>query len=104
MEALRELRRTLHLADRAVRQRTAQPPTSGPGHRSAYERLNLLSPELGHAVQKPAVAEQKISLPSSSCVVRSSGSPRSGARCRWAGAVPDDYHFQEVADSDGGSQ
>jgi hypothetical protein len=30
-----------------------------PGHRSAYEQLDLLRPELGRAVQKAAISEQR---------------------------------------------
>jgi len=56
----RELRRALHLADRAVRQWAAQAAVhERPGHRSAYEHLDPLRPELGHAVQEAAIAEQK---------------------------------------------
>jgi len=56
----RELRRALHLTDRAVRQWAAQAAAyDRPGHRSAYEQLDPLRPELGHAVQEAAIAEQK---------------------------------------------
>jgi hypothetical protein len=59
----RELRRTLHLADRAVRQWAAQAASNGrPGHRSAYERLSLLSLEAGRAVQEAATTEQRTGL------------------------------------------
>jgi hypothetical protein len=56
----RELRRTLHLADRAVRQWAARAAVhERPGHRSAYQQLDLLRPELGRAVQKAAISEQR---------------------------------------------
>jgi hypothetical protein len=59
----RELRRTLHLADRAVRQWAAQAAAhERPGHRSAYEDLDLLRPELGHAVQRAAIEEQETGI------------------------------------------
>jgi len=56
----RELRRGLHLTDRAVRQWAARagahPRTD---HRSAYALLAPLRPELGQAVQRAAVEEQQ---------------------------------------------
>ena len=59
----RELRRALHLADRAVRQWAARAASNGrPGHSSAYERLSVLSPELGRAVQEAATTEQTTGL------------------------------------------
>jgi hypothetical protein len=59
----RELRRTLHLADRAVRQWAAYAAVhERPGHRSAYEDLDLLRPELGHAVQRAAISEQQTGI------------------------------------------
>ncbi len=59
--AARELRRALHLTDRAVRQWAARASRHGrpEHHRSAYEGLAPLKPELGQAVQKAADAEQR---------------------------------------------
>jgi hypothetical protein len=55
----RELRRTLHLADRAVRQWAARAAVyERPAHRSAYEQLGPLRPELGPAVREAAISEQ----------------------------------------------
>jgi hypothetical protein len=59
----RELRRTLHLADRAVRQWAARAAVyERPGRASAYEHLDLLRPELGRAVQKAAISEQRTGI------------------------------------------
>jgi uncharacterized membrane protein YccC len=56
----RELRRGLHLSDRAVRQWAGHAAEHGlPEHRSAYARLPPLRPELGRDVQKAADAEQR---------------------------------------------
>jgi hypothetical protein len=56
----RELRRGLHLSDRAVRQWAAHAAEHGqPEHRSAYGRLPPLRPELGHDAQEAADAEQR---------------------------------------------
>jgi hypothetical protein len=62
--AERELRRGLHLADRAVRQWAASATAHGreDDATTAYGRLPLLRPELGHAVQEAAHAEQKTGL------------------------------------------
>jgi len=58
-----ELRRTLHLADRAVRQWAHHGAVHGRnGHRSAYGGLPPLVPELGHAVQGAADTELKAGL------------------------------------------
>ncbi len=59
----RELRRALHLTDRAVRQWAARASAhERPGHRSAYQQLAALRPELGHALQRAANAEQRLGL------------------------------------------
>jgi hypothetical protein len=59
----RELRRTLHLADRAVRQWAARAAVfQRPGHKSAYQQLDLLRPELGPVVQKAAISEQSTGI------------------------------------------
>jgi hypothetical protein len=59
----RELRRALHLTDRAVRQWAARATAhERPRHRSAYEQLGALRPELGHALQRAANAEQQVGL------------------------------------------
>ena len=59
----RELRRGLHLTDRAVRQWAAHAAEHGrPEHRSAYIGLPPLRPELGHDVQKAAHTEQRTGL------------------------------------------
>jgi len=56
----RELRRGLHLTDRAVRQWAARAGAHPrPDHRSAYALLAPLRPELGQAVQRAAVEEQQ---------------------------------------------
>ena len=56
----RELRRGLHLADRAVRQWAAHAAERDrPEHRSAYAHLPPLRPELGHDVQKASDTEQR---------------------------------------------
>ncbi len=56
----RELRRGLHLTDRAVRQWAAHAAEHDrPEHRSAYARLPPLRPELGHDVQRAADSEQR---------------------------------------------
>jgi hypothetical protein len=56
----RELRRGLHLTDRAVRQWAAHAAEHGlPEHRNAYARLPPLRPELGRDVQKAADTEQR---------------------------------------------
>jgi hypothetical protein len=56
----RELRRTLHLTDRAVRQWAAQAASHEQRmDGSAYQRLDPLRPEAGHAVQRAAVEELK---------------------------------------------
>jgi hypothetical protein len=61
--AARELRRTLHLTDRAVRQWAHQAAAHGRNeHQSAYGGLPPLVPELGHAVQKAADTELKTGL------------------------------------------
>jgi hypothetical protein len=59
----RELRRTMHLTDRAVRQWADQAASLGrKEQQSAYGRLPPLTPELGHAVQKAASTELKRGL------------------------------------------
>jgi hypothetical protein len=56
----RELRRGLHLTDRAVRQWAAHAAEYGrPGHRTAYARLPVLQPELGRDVQRAADTEKR---------------------------------------------
>ena len=61
--AARELRRAMHLTDRAVRQWAHQAALLGRTEKqSAYGRLSTLTPELGHAVQKAANSEQKRGL------------------------------------------
>jgi len=56
----RELRRGLHLSDRAVRQWAAHATEHGqPARRNAYARLPPLRPGLGHDVQHAADAERK---------------------------------------------
>jgi hypothetical protein len=61
--AARELRRAMHLTDRAVRQWADQAALIGrEEQRSAYGRLPPLTPELGHAVQKAASTELKRGL------------------------------------------
>jgi len=61
--ASRELRRCLHLADRAVRQWAARATAHGRGEpRTAYELLPPLRPAVGHEVQKAANAEQRAGL------------------------------------------
>jgi hypothetical protein len=58
-----ELRRALHLTDRAVRQWAARATEHGrAGHISAYARLGPLKPDLGHEVQRAAHAEQELGL------------------------------------------
>jgi len=58
-----ELRRALHLTDRAVRQWAARATEHGrAGHISSYAQLAPLKPELGHAVRRAAHAEQEIGL------------------------------------------
>lgn len=58
-----ELRRALHLSDRAVRQWAARATSHGrSGYASAYAQLSPLKPELGHAVQRAANAEQSMGL------------------------------------------
>lgn len=55
-----ELRRALHLTDRAVRQWAAHAAEHGrPEHRSAYARLPPLRPELGRDVQRTAETERR---------------------------------------------
>jgi len=55
-----ELRRALHLIDRAVRQWAAQAASHERKEQgSAYERLPPLKPELGHRLQEAASTEQK---------------------------------------------
>lgn len=55
-----ELRRALHLSDRAVRQWAARAGASARSVRAtAYARLGPLRPELGHAVQTAAAEERK---------------------------------------------
>jgi hypothetical protein len=55
-----ELRRTLHLTDRAVRQWAAQAAArQRPGRESTYARLDPLRPETGHALQVAALEEQR---------------------------------------------
>jgi hypothetical protein len=62
-DSTRELRRTLHLTDRAVRQWAARAAVHGrPAHMSAYAHLDPLRPELGHVVQRAAGAEQRTGL------------------------------------------
>ena len=54
------MRRVLHLTDRAVRQWAARATAHERSeHVSAYERLAPLRPELGAAVQRAAVEEQR---------------------------------------------
>jgi hypothetical protein len=61
--AVRELRRSMHLTDRAVRQWAHQAASLERKERqSAYGRLPTLTPELGHAVQQAANTEQKRGL------------------------------------------
>ena len=58
-----ELRRALHLTDRAVRQWAARATEHGrAGHTSSYAQLGPLKPELGYAVQRAAHAEQRMGL------------------------------------------
>ena len=55
-----ELRRALHLTDRAVRQWAARATEHGrAGQTSSYAQLGPLKPELGHAVQRAAHAERR---------------------------------------------
>jgi hypothetical protein len=56
----RELRRSLHLSDRAVRQWATRAAEHGRAdHKTAYARFGPLRVELGHALQKAAVEERK---------------------------------------------
>jgi hypothetical protein len=58
-----ELRRALLLSDRAVREWAARAAAHGQSGREAgYRRLRPLTPELGHAVQDAAIAEQRKGL------------------------------------------